>query len=276
MKICKLIFFSTLLITAFISQAQNLFDEEHSRQYAEFLFSAGKYEEARQEYKRLLLLDDLNTDVRLREVQCLRYSGQLREALKRMEDYRKKGGIISYSIEIEYVKLLLLNRESTTFRKVYLPQSILNDSDKVVFILIDYLLNKDFKKTDEFRASENFSNPAYKRLTEINSELQSIRMKNPLVGGLLSTAIPGLGKIYSGFWQDGLISLLYTGMSAFQAYRSFKKDGIRSIFGWYSAMMTAAFYSGNIYGSVKAVSKYNQLKTELFNREIEEILFNYY
>lgn len=72
---------------------------------------------------------------------------------------------------------------------------------------------------------------------------------SPWVAAALSTAVPGLGRVYLGRWQEGLTSLLLVGAPAWFAYGGFERDGVDSVRGWLLATTSAVFYLGNVYGS---------------------------
>ncbi|MBD3373616.1 tetratricopeptide repeat protein [candidate division KSB1 bacterium] len=90
--------------------------------------------------------------------------------------------------------------------------------------------------------------------------------KSPACAGLFSSLIPGMGKIYSGRINDGLYSLFVVGLTAWQAYDGFNKDGTDSIKGWIYGTFSTTFYLGNIYGSVVSV--------KLYNKKLEDNLIN--
>lgn len=82
--------------------------------------------------------------------------------------------------------------------------------------------------------------------------------KSATLAGLFSSIIPGMGKIYSGRINDGLYSFFVVGLTAWQAYDGFNKDGTDSIKGWIYGTLGTAFYLGNIYGSIVSVKLYNK------------------
>lgn len=84
--------------------------------------------------------------------------------------------------------------------------------------------------------------------------------KSPILAGILSTLIPTAGRHYAKDHKDAIFSLLFMGTSGFQAYRRFKAKGIESPSGWAYAIIFGGFYTGNIYGSVKAAQRYNKQK----------------
>lgn len=72
---------------------------------------------------------------------------------------------------------------------------------------------------------------------------------SPWVAAGLSAAVPGLGRVYLGRWQEGLTSLLLVAGPAWFSYGGFERDGVESVRGWLLATTSAVFYLGNVYGS---------------------------
>ncbi len=83
--------------------------------------------------------------------------------------------------------------------------------------------------------------------------------KSPALAGILSTIIPGSGKMYVGEWGDGITNLVLTGLFAFLAYDNFKAD--HTTRAWIFTGIGAFFYAGNIYGSIAS--------TQIFNAKID-------
>jgi len=72
--------------------------------------------------------------------------------------------------------------------------------------------------------------------------------------------------VYSMDWKDGLISLVFAGATALQAYRGYKQYGPRSGFFIGYASVAATFYLGNLYGSFKSAKRHNAR----INKSIED------
>lgn len=73
--------------------------------------------------------------------------------------------------------------------------------------------------------------------------------KSPWLAAGLSAVVPGLGRVYTGRWQDGLVSFLLVGIPSALAAQGFHEDGEASVRGWILASTAALFYAGNVYGS---------------------------
>ena len=79
--------------------------------------------------------------------------------------------------------------------------------------------------------------------------------KNPVLGGLFSV-IPGGGFAYCRRYHDALASLLINGALLFASAKAF--DDGNGALGGLLASIEFGFYSGNIYGGISSVHKYNQ------------------
>jgi hypothetical protein len=73
--------------------------------------------------------------------------------------------------------------------------------------------------------------------------------KSPLLAAALSAVVPGLGRVYIGRWQDGLVSFLLVGLSAALSAQGFYEEGSHSVRGWIVGSAGALLYVGNVYGS---------------------------
>ena len=103
-----------------------------------------------------------------------------------------------------------------------------------------------------------------KEFAKLGKELPK---KSKFLAGLMSSITPGTGKIYANRTSDGLISLLTIGITSWQAYDGFQKNGYSSIKGWIWGTISASLYLGNIYGTIVAINIYNQqLETKLLKK----------
>lgn len=91
-------------------------------------------------------------------------------------------------------------------------------------------------------------------LRTVIDESSSIPQKSPLVAGLLSGIVPGLGKVYTGHTVDGVLSFLTIAGFGYAAYDGFATDGSSSVRGWVFGSLASGLYLGNIYGSVLSAS----------------------
>lgn len=109
------------------------------------------------------------------------------------------------------------------------------------------------------------------RLIDHYQALLEVPDRSPFVAGLLSAAVPGLGKVYAGKTGEGIAGFLYTLSFGATAYDFYRGAGPQSALFIISASVAGIFYIGNIWGSMVAV---NRIKQE-FHYEIDQrILFD--
>ena len=131
------------------------------------------------------------------------------------------------------------------------------------------LLEGDKAEYDRLRQHFTYTTPA---LAEFQHELDRIAdtpapYRSPLVAGLASAVVPGLGKIYAGDLGGGVASFLLVGAFAALTADSWHKAGTphnwRTItYGTIGSLL----YVSNIFGSVASVKAYYQNFEEI-NRQ---------
>lgn len=96
--------------------------------------------------------------------------------------------------------------------------------------------------------------------------------KKPITGAVLSTIVPGLGKLYVGKKGSFATTFLSHVVYGVQSYESIRKLGIKNPFSIFSLSFFSIFYIANIYGSYHDVVqvKKDTKKQYLINA------FNYY
>lgn len=120
-----------------------------------------------------------------------------------------------------------------------------------------YLLKKDYRSFDSTAVKFNYTNPLIskeqKELLEYARQLKKHKKKSPLVAGILSTVVPGLGKIYAGKKGQGLSAFLSCAMFGAMAAENIIKNGYNSPQAILFESLFSMFYIGNIWGSVLSV-----------------------
>ena len=95
--------------------------------------------------------------------------------------------------------------------------------------------------------------------------------RSPFIGGLLSAAVPGLGRVYAGKAPEGIVSFLYVAALGALSYDIYRGKGPGHPLFIVSASATGIFYLGNIAGGAAAVRRMNNE----FRYEIDQrILFD--
>lgn len=93
--------------------------------------------------------------------------------------------------------------------------------------------------------------------------------KSPLLAGALSAVVPGLGRVYIGRWQDGLVSFLLVGLSAVLSAQGFYEEGSHSVRGWIVGSAGALLYVGNVYGSAVGAVVQRRDAEEALSQEVD-------
>jgi len=137
------------------------------------------------------------------------------------------------------------------------------------------LLNSWEKSSELLLVLKNPNSIYYDNLYTLIAGHHNIRYKSPFKAGLMSGVIPGSGKFYTKNWQDGVIAFIFVTANAWQSYRGFKKHGTKSAYGWIFGTLSAGFYIGNIFGSVKSAKRYNhKLDDELYIKSANTLVDN--
>ena len=132
-----------------------------------------------------------------------------------------------------------------------------------------WILLKQRKYSDALEIFKNISDNSEK--SDIEGSLKylehrcrqglKIPHRSPFLAGMFSTLVPGLGRGYCGRWGDGFFSFILVGAPAGLAAAMWDEDRTFSIV---MASFATFFYMGNIYGSAKGASIYNEQKQKIF------------
>ncbi|OIN56163.1 tetratricopeptide repeat protein [Arsenicibacter rosenii] len=137
------------------------------------------------------------------------------------------------------------------------------------------LLQRQYEQYDRQRQAFSYGSYAManeeKRMDDYRKQLQSARRRSPVVAGLYSALVPGLGKVYAGKTKQGIASFLPVLTLGLLTYEGLRKDGpLSARFIGFGSLFTV-FYVGNIWGSVLSVN----IKRSEFNRVYDnKILFD--
>lgn len=137
------------------------------------------------------------------------------------------------------------------------------------------LLMRDYQKFDQaFSRVDTTYYPVAEESAKLNryaTDLRSHRKKSTLLGGLMSSVIPGSGKIYAGKTGEGISSLLTVGGLGFVTWENYRKRGIKDVKTLLLGTAFTLFYIGNIYGTVFTI----KIAEHEFHKELDhKILFN--
>jgi hypothetical protein len=251
-----------------MSQENDLFNEDNTAGFARFLFESNQYNFAAEEYERLTFLFPSNQEYQLALLKSYRYANEYDKGIKAFQSLVSPG----LEVQKEYAKINILDGNkfniASLLSNLERESSFRNNLDLTLRLISfpDNPLSLEGIKTD--KVDENLLNFYY--------ESSKINYKSSFLAGSLSTFIPGMGKVYSGRWKDGLISFLFIGTTAFQAYRGFEQKGIKSVYGWIMGSLSFCFYIGNIYGSAKAAKLYNSHQNSAYVEKVTHYYIDHF
>jgi len=252
---------------------QNILDLSHSKEFAQYLMQSGQFPLAASEWERVLFLSPCDTSARLNLIKSLRLSEKLDDAMNKM-NYWYPSGPLPRSLSLEAIQLALKLHDYKSFNSIIERAHELYPFEKSNLKLGAWLMegtwiNSVGKTRESFCETILYD----EQLLDLYDKTKIIHRKSPTASMAMSAVIPGLGKIYTHDWRDGLISLLFVAVNAWQSYQGFSKNGIRSVTGWVFGGLTVGFYSANLFGSWKAAMTYNSRQINRIRLEAENILF---
>ncbi len=134
------------------------------------------------------------------------------------------------------------------------------------------LLNRDFTTFDNQSAGFDFRQlslaESQKGLMAQARFTREVKLVRPLTAGLLSTVIPGAGKIYAGKTGEGVAAFVTVAVLGLITWENYRKGGIEHPGTLLSGAGFALYYVGNIWGSVFAAKRRNDELNKHINENI--------
>ena len=244
---------------------------ENIRKFADFLYEQGDYLRAIGEYQRYLFYRPQEGEaINYRIAVCYRFGGKSGQAIQSFETLLQRYPESQYTSRIYYqigATYFLMDRydQSARFLSDTLPRITdrQQHAEAEQLIGLSYLMQKQWSEAGEIfkglqgadiiRVREKAA--VYNIYAENGEKLPT---RSPFLAGMLSTVVPGAGRLYTGRVADALNTLFTVGLTGWQAYDGFRRDGLASVKGWTLGTLCGAFYVGNIYGSVISARVYNR------------------
>ena len=244
---------------------------ENVRKFADFLYEQGDYLRAADEYQRYLFYQPQESgQMRYKIALCYRFAGQTEQAIQKFETLLRVypesrfASRVYYQIGATYF-LTDQFEQSALFLRETLPRIIdtRQHAEAEQLIGLSYLMQKQWSEAGEIFKTLQGSEVAsvsrkaivYHNFAETGAHLPT---RSPFLAGVLSTIVPGAGRLYTGRLGDALTSLFIVSLTGWQAYDGFQRDGLSSAKGWTLGTLSGIFYVGNIYGSVISARVYNR------------------
>ncbi|TET47139.1 tetratricopeptide repeat protein [candidate division TA06 bacterium] len=251
---------------------ENTIEPGNTYRFATHLFEEGEYLRAAIEYQRYIYSAPTmptNADSVLYKIGlCYRMGGKPPAAInyfRKIHDEHPNSPLIEeahYEIAFSY---LLSGQGQKSMKYIGTHMRLIQDDQEVLkmqkLVGLNYLRLRKWDIASALMDSLGKldpGNPLVISTAALAKEGQNLPHKNKALAGLYSSVIPGAGKVYCGRSTDGLFSLLMIGLTGWQAYEGFHKDGVRSVKGWVYGSIGGVLYLGNIYGSVVTAQIFNE------------------
>ncbi|PID68862.1 MAG: hypothetical protein CR968_00735 [Flavobacteriia bacterium] len=254
---------------------EDLMSYDNILKFARYLKSSQQYEFASQEYERIHYLLPKDTAVIKELVQTYRLGHKCHKMDKSYEILAENNRIFEHhDFSAEYLKFSLTCNDFSDKYNLLLSQ--LPDHDKSFYELSKLWVSKDYNGLQLWTSQHkdiNLSYP-YDELVTVTKDFTHIKYKSPGLAVLMSAVLPGSGKAYVNRWGDALMSFLFVATNAYASYRAFSKKGIQSANGWIFGGLAVSFYTANVWGSHRAVKKYNQKLRIQYQKNAETIIYS--
>ena len=132
--------------------------------------------------------------------------------------------------------------------------------------LLERKLDEFEYRAENFKGNFSITASEERKMNEYYEMISQQPSRSPFVAGIMSAAVPGLGRIYAGKTAEGISSFLYVGALLATSWDLYNRLGRNSPFFMISASLSGIFYVGNIWGSAVAV---NRVQRE-FNYEMDQ------
>ena len=247
------------------------FPPEEVLEFAHYLFSQQEYFRAIGEYKRFLFLypDDFRApNAALRIAESYLRGKRSQQAVEAADSLLRNYPQSALKWEARFLKARALNEMGRGEKARAEYQAIIEDrpgralvAEAWYLIGLSYAREGRWLEADEALGQvgkEDILYGAAREVRQIVAEESKAKGKDPGSAGFLAAILPGAGHFYCGRPRDGAIALVFTGAFAFATYEAFNQD--HDGLGVGLAVVTAAFYGGNIYSAVNVAHKYNDRK----------------
>lgn len=233
----------------------NFFSPGNRLSFGSYLYYEKDYLRALNEFREFLRYENRDT-IRFKFAQCFLKIGRFREAADNFKSLFFNSSLKDES-RLAFLEAQFRTGDLKNFRTIakqdnYTTGKYLLEIDRLYYIT-NLMDNSILPDTNIFLSA--FPDSIKSDIRKFYLRKKYPDYKNPVTAALLSSIIPGLGKIYVGEVSDGLTSLIATGVLTFLAVNNFKQN--HDFRGWLFTGLAAFSYAGNIYGSAAAAQIFN-------------------
>ncbi|KAB2851744.1 MAG: hypothetical protein F9K42_04720 [Ignavibacterium sp.] len=251
----KVLLFQIIISAAVLAQNINFNSPENIRLFADFLFCDRDYLRAIDEYEKYLSYSDEDT-IRFKIALAFSAIGDQYNAIKNFNSLKETSKLYQISRIEELKSLFNLKQFSQLNSKANELNQLKSDYSDIAkkIVNISYLLNNESMPSEKIFL-EPFDDQEKTIVQNFYFQKTNPDYKSEVLSGVYSAIIPGLGKIYTENYSDGITSFLLTGLFSYLAYTNFNND--HPVRAWIFTLAGAGFYAGNVYGSIASAQIFN-------------------
>jgi|GEM_PF-6844991 tetratricopeptide (TPR) repeat protein len=267
------IVFLFFLFFLFISSAYASDFDKNILKKAESFFGKKMYYKAETFYDAYLL-ENTSCKIKFKSGLCRYYTKRYEEALRIFdqislscnEKYQNPSYYMMYQIYLAMNEPGLGISELSNFEKFVSDTRLKNFAayEKLWFYLRfgknDQALNQIKKIDEDFKERFNISQ------IEKHIPYFDNKEKSPVLAGIFSI-VPGGGYLYCKRYKDASFAFFVNSILAAASYEAFDND--LNVIGALTSVLTAGFYSGNIYGGIRAAEVENRLYRQRLYESVE-------
>ncbi|HMN18346.1 MAG TPA: hypothetical protein PKD03_12090 [Ignavibacteriaceae bacterium] len=251
----KVLLFQIIISSAVLAQNINFNSPENIRLFADFLFCDRDYLRAIDEYEKYLSYSDEDT-IRFKIALAFSAIGDQYNAIKNFNSLQETSKLYQISRIEELKSLFNLKQFSQLNSKANELNQLKSDYSDIAkkIVNLSYLLNNESMPSEKIFL-EPFDVQEKTIVQNFYFQKTNPDYKSEVLAGVYSAIIPGLGKIYTENYSDGITSFLLTGLFSYLAYTNFNND--HPVRAWIFTLAGAGFYAGNVYGSIASAQIFN-------------------
>lgn len=251
----KVLLFQIIISAAVLAQNTNFNSPENIRLFADYLFCDRDYLRAIDEYEKYLSYSDEDT-IRFKIALAFSAIGDQYNAIKNFNSLQETSKLYQISRIEELKSLFNLKQFSQLNSKANELNQLKSDYSDIAkkIVNLSYLLNNESMPSAKIFL-EPFDVQEKTIVQNFYFQKTNPDYKSEVLAGVYSAIIPGLGKIYTENYSDGITSFLLTGLFSYLAYTNFNND--HPVRAWIFTLACAGFYAGNIYGSIASAQIFN-------------------
>ena len=247
--------------------AGNIFSPQNRLQFGNFLYKDRDYLRAAEEFKEYLK-NESNDTIVFRLANSYFKIGRFTEAVDNFKGLFF-GSQLSEEARLLFYETIFFRNDYKSLRELadeknYSSSKFAKEIERLKYM--SYFFDNS-ALPDENLVLKNFPDTVQSRLVNFYQQKKFPQHKSPTTAAILSTLIPGAGKIYTGEVGDGITSLIATALTTYLAVTNFNAD--HQFRGWLFSGLAAFFYAGNIYGSAASAQIYNARIQFNFNKEVK-------